>query len=71
MKKTANKRFFSFVSGGPERIRTAVEAFAELCLATRPQDPFLSHFCSKTTTIRFFATSIVKSVAKIKQSKEF
>jgi hypothetical protein len=23
---------------GPERIRTAVEAFAELCLATRPQD---------------------------------
>ncbi len=24
--------------GGPERIRTAVEAFAELCLATRPQD---------------------------------
>ncbi len=26
---------------GPEQIRTAVEAFAELCLATRPQDPFL------------------------------
>lgn len=26
--------------GGPERIRTAVEAFAELCLATRPQDHF-------------------------------
>ena len=26
---------------GPERIRTAVEAFAELCLATRPQDLFL------------------------------
>ena len=25
---------------GLERIRTAVEAFAELCLATRPQDPF-------------------------------
>ena len=25
---------------GPERIRTAVEAFAELCLATRPQDLF-------------------------------
>jgi hypothetical protein len=23
---------------GPERIRTAVQAFAELCLATRPQD---------------------------------
>lgn len=29
------------VKGGPERIRTAVGAFAELCLATRPQDPFL------------------------------
>ena len=26
--------------GGPERIRTAVGAFAELCLATRPQDHF-------------------------------
>ncbi len=25
---------------GPERIRTAVGAFAELCLATRPQDLF-------------------------------
>ena len=28
--------------GGPEQIRTAVEAFAELCLATRPQDLFLA-----------------------------
>ncbi len=27
---------------GPERIRTAVEAFAELCLASRPQDHILS-----------------------------
>ncbi len=27
---------------GPEQIRTAVEAFAELCLATRPQDLFLT-----------------------------
>lgn len=26
------------VFGGLERIRTAVEAFAELCLATRPRD---------------------------------
>ena len=25
---------------GPERIRTAVEAFAELCLAARPRDQF-------------------------------
>ncbi len=29
------------MEGGPERIRTAVEAFAELCLATRPQDLFI------------------------------
>ena len=29
-----------FKRGGPERVRTAVEAFAELCLATRPQDLF-------------------------------
>jgi hypothetical protein len=29
-----------FFCGGPERIRTAVGAFAELCLATRPQDQF-------------------------------
>ena len=26
--------------GGPKRIRTAVAAFAELSLATRPSDPF-------------------------------
>jgi hypothetical protein len=30
--------------GGLERIRTAVGAFAELSLATRPRD----HFCNKT-----------------------
>jgi hypothetical protein len=28
-----------FYFGGRERIRTAVRAFAELCLATRPPDP--------------------------------
>ena len=28
------------VFGGPERIRTAVAAFAELSLAARPQDHF-------------------------------
>ena len=31
----------NYAFGGLERIRTAVEAFAELCLATRPQDPFV------------------------------
>ena len=29
-------------SGGSEQIRTAVEAFAELCLATRPQNQFIT-----------------------------
>jgi len=28
-----------YLLGGPERIRTAVQGFADLCLATRPQDP--------------------------------
>ncbi len=31
-------QMIAFVFGGLERIRTAVGAFAELCLATRPQD---------------------------------
>lgn len=36
--------------GGFERIRTAVEGFADLCLATRPRnhrfgDTKLGHFC--------------------------
>ncbi len=41
MPKTTKKHPFEVLFaffGGPERIRTAVEAFAELCLATRPQD---------------------------------
>ena len=32
---------FEYKIGGPERIRTAVEAFAELCLTTRPQDHYV------------------------------
>ena len=32
----------AFAFRGLERIRTAVEAFAELCLATRPQDRIYS-----------------------------
>ena len=35
------------VDGGPKRIRTAVAAFAELSLATRPSDP-LSKVCKYT-----------------------
>lgn len=30
-----------FLTRGPEQIRTAVEAFAELCLTTRPRDLIL------------------------------
>ncbi len=37
--KTPNKLR---VLRGPERIRTAVRAFAELCLAARPQDQNLN-----------------------------
>jgi hypothetical protein len=38
MKKLNRINLLSFLRG-PERIRTAVAAFAELSLATRPQDP--------------------------------
>ncbi|MCW3087760.1 MAG: hypothetical protein JWQ78_1146 [Sediminibacterium sp.] len=50
---------------GPERIRTAVEAFAELCLATRPQDLLLS------TKLPALSWKTAWWGAKIKQSKEF
>jgi hypothetical protein len=36
----------AFYFRGPERIRTAVRAFAELCLATRPQDLFIFEIVS-------------------------
>jgi hypothetical protein len=36
--KTATVAVLSFIERGPDQIRTGVEAFAELCLATRPQD---------------------------------
>ena len=38
--------FLASLFRGPERIRTAVGAFAELCLATRPQDRKLFLFIS-------------------------
>lgn len=46
MQNPRKSRVLHLDQGGPERIRTAVEAFAELCLATRPQDPLLktAHF---------------------------
>ena len=37
-------QMIAFVLRGLERIRTAVEAFAELCLATRPQDHIYLRF---------------------------
>ncbi len=33
-------KFITHLVRGPDQIRTGVEAFAELCLATRPQDLF-------------------------------
>ena len=35
-----NKEVFT---GGLERIRTAVDGFADHCLATRPRDPFIGN----------------------------
>lgn len=35
---TRNSLLLTPPFGGPERIRTAVQGFADLCLATRPQD---------------------------------
>src|SRR5205814_9997706 len=43
IKKTKRKSF-RFPLRGPERIRTAVGAFAELSLATRPQDHLMLLF---------------------------
>jgi hypothetical protein len=37
--------------GGPERIRTAVAAFAELSLATRPQDLLFTEALAKVNCI--------------------
>ena len=44
---------------GRERIRTAVEAFAELCLATRPQDLLDWQICSDKTTNRVFIRTVL------------
>ena len=38
-KNAVTKSYSDFI-GGPDRIRTGVEAFAELCLATRLQDHY-------------------------------
>ena len=35
------QQIIALLSRGSERIRTAVRAFAELCLATRPRNLFL------------------------------
>jgi len=41
IKKPCNILENRVLFGGPERIRTAVRGFADLCLATRPQDRFV------------------------------
>ena len=55
---------------GPERIRTAVGAFAELCLATRPPDPNLE--CennAKNLIIKeFYSYSYLNDICVIKES---
>ncbi len=47
---------------GLERIRTAVEAFAELCLATRPQDHIffigLQKYKTRAKVPKFFRKKI-------------
>ena len=43
---------------GPERIRTAVAAFAELSLATRPQDHLIS---SAKVTIIYLSVSLAEN----------
>ncbi len=53
-KKPAIKAGFLLLFGGPERIRTAVRAFAELCLATRPQDQLPLRGCKCTVTFATF-----------------
>ena len=45
-----------FIFRGPERIRTAVRAFAELCLATRPQDLIYYFFVRAFTALSLSAS---------------
>lgn len=42
--KQKKLHFHGAFMGGPERIRTAVDGFADRCLASRPQDPFAQFF---------------------------
>ena len=44
---------------GLERIRTAVEAFAELCLATRPQDHLMWCLSYKINTKNWLIKDIL------------
>lgn len=55
-KSLENQCFQGFwdLFGGPERIRTAVQGFADLCLTARPQDH--SSFKSAANLTQFFLT---------------
>ena len=46
--------------GGLERIRTAVEGFADLCLATRPRDPVMRCKFTKIPGIQSFYYHVMK-----------
>ena len=51
--KTALEAFLTLFLRGLKRIRTAVAAFAELCLATRPSDQFDLFECANIQTFSF------------------
>ena len=63
----------AFVLRGLERIRTAVEAFAELCLATRPQDHIYSVSMSERSLngIAKYTNSDYKSTRLVPNSQSF
>ena len=63
----------AFALGGLERIRTAVEAFAELCLATRPQDHIFNVSMSELNLngIAIDTNSDCKSTSLVPNSQSF
>lgn len=71
-KKHPFEVFFA-VFRGPERIRTAVQAFAELCLATRPQDHILltNYDWKFTIACSFFSNSDCKSTSIVPKCQNF
>jgi ATP-binding cassette, subfamily B, bacterial MsbA len=54
---------YFYLHRGPERIRTAVQGFADLCLAPRPQDLFLKG--AKVTNLKNVYLQLLKGIGKI------